>query len=548
MSFKTFSELVISVASSTKTLEKEEALIYYFENVAAEEKIWALALFTGRKIKKPFTTTQMKNWCIEVADIPEWLFEECYQNVGDISETIALLLPDFQNSNGESLQEQIVFLQNLATLSDENKKDLLIDKWLRLSINERFVFNKLISGNFRIGVSAQTVINALSKQLKIDAPVLSHRLAGKWTAEETTFNELIFGTHLNTDLSKPYPFYLAYPLEENLETLGNVSTWQAEWKWDGIRGQIVFRNGEIFIWSRGEELITEKFPELQALKNFIPEGTVLDGEIITFKNEKPLPFQTLQTRIGRKNLSKKILEEAPAAFIVYDLMEWNGQDARELQLLERRHLLENIFANGPRCGVYKQHLQNQALLLSPTIQFNSWEELSQIRKKSREMNSEGLMLKRKTSIYQVGRKRGDWWKWKVEPFSVDAVLVAAQKGHGRRANLYTDYTFALRDGENLVTFAKAYSGLTDKEFAEVDAFVKQHIIEKFGPVRTVKPELIFEIGFEGIAQSNRHKCGVAVRFPRMLRWRKDKKLEDADTVERLKALLTISATNDFTST
>lgn len=545
MSFKTFSELVISIASSTKTLEKEEALIYYFENVAAEEKIWALALFTGRKIKKPFTTTQMKSWCIEVADIPEWLFEECYQNVGDLSETIALLLPDFQNNNGETLQEQIAFLQQLGTLSDENKKELLIDKWLRLSINERFVFNKLISGNFRIGVSAQTVINALSKQLKIDAPVLAHRLAGKWTAAETTFNELIFGTHLNTDLSKPYPFYLAYPLEESLETLGNVSTWQAEWKWDGIRGQIVFRNGEIFIWSRGEELITEKFPELQALKNFIPEGTVLDGEIVTFKNEKPLPFQTLQTRIGRKNLSKKILEEAPAAFIVYDLMEWKGQDVRELQLLERRHLLENIFENGSKCGVYKQHLQHKALLLSPTIQFNSWEELSQIRKKSREMNSEGLMLKRKTSIYQVGRKRGDWWKWKVEPFSIDAVLVAAQKGHGRRANLYTDYTFALRDGENLVTFAKAYSGLTDKEFFEVDAFVKQHIIEKFGPVRTVKPELIFEIGFEGIAQSNRHKCGVAVRFPRILRWRKDKKLEDADTVERLKALLTISATKDL---
>lgn len=540
MSFKAFTELVIAVSASTKTLDKEDALIHYFETVDEKEKIWALALLTGKKIKKPFTSAEMKKWCLEVAKIPGWLFEECYQNVGDLSETIALLLPDCPNNNNETLQDQISFLQHLATLPDDKKKELLIGKWLQLSVNERFVFNKLISGNFRIGVSTQTVIHALSKQMKIESPVLSHRLAGKWNAADSSFHDLIFGTHLNTDLSKPYPFYLAYSLSENPETLGNVSAWQAEWKWDGIRGQIVLRNGEIFIWSRGEELITEKFPEFHSFSSFLPQGIVLDGEIVTFKNEKLQSFQTLQTRIGRKNVTKKILEVAPAAFIAYDLMEWNGQDFRKQPLVKRREILERIFTNGKVCGTFYQHQNSNALLLSPVIHFKSWKELSEMRNQSRKMNSEGLMLKRKTSIYQVGRKRGDWWKWKVEPLSVDAILVAAQKGHGRRSSLYTDYTFALRDGENLVTFAKAYSGLTDKELSEVDSFVKKNVLEKFGPVRTVKPELVFEIGFEGIAESKRHKCGVAVRFPRILRWRKDKQVEDADTIESLKALLTIS--------
>jgi DNA ligase-1 len=341
--------------------------------------------------------------------------------------------------------------------------------------------------------------------------------------------DLLSETSLNSDHSKPYPFYLAYALEDEPGTLGDPSDWQAEWKWDGIRGQMIKRNGELFVWSRGEELMTDKFPEYDTIRDLLPEGLVLDGEIIPSLEGRPLPFALLQTRIGRKNLTKKQLQETPITFFVYDLIEYEGRDFRESTLVERRAILEKVVsaANHP------------ALILSPVIDFKSWEELTNVRMKSRDMGSEGIMLKRKKSIYQVGRKRGDWWKWKIDPLVIDCVMIYAQKGHGRRSNLYTDYTFAVRDGDNLVAFTKAYSGLTDKEFGQVDAFVKSHSIEKFGPVRTVKPELVFEIAFEGIAASNRHKSGVALRFPRINRWRKDKKPHEINTLEDLKKMLEI---------
>ncbi|MGZ5287529.1 MAG: cisplatin damage response ATP-dependent DNA ligase, partial [Flavisolibacter sp.] len=303
--------------------------------------------------------------------------------------------------------------------------------------------------------------------------------------------------------------------------------WQAEWKWDGIRGQIIKRNGELFVWSRGEELMTEKFPEYHTLKDQLPDGLALDGEIIPSVDGKPLPFALLQTRIGRKNVTKKQLQESPIAFFAYDLLEYEGEDWRNRTLNERRAQLEKLIAS----------VNRPALIISPVVQYNSWNELATLRKGSREMGAEGFMLKRKASVYQVGRKRGDWWKWKIDPLTIDAVMIYAQKGAGRRSNLYTDYTFAVRDGEKLVAFTKAYSGLTDKEFAQVDYFVKRNAIEKFGPVRTVKPELVFEIAFEGIAASNRHKSGVALRFPRISRWRKDKKPEEINTLDDLKKML-----------
>jgi DNA ligase-1 len=312
-----------------------------------------------------------------------------------------------------------------------------------------------------------------------------------------------------------------------LHELGEPVEWQAEWKWDGIRGQLIRRNHELFVWSRGEELMTEKFPEYHLLQNHLPDGTALDGEILPWENDAPLPFNVLQTRIGRKNLSKKILQSAPLVFVAYDLLEWEGEDFRGQPLSERREQLARLVASA----------SHPVLKLSPVVEFETWEELADLRLRAREVGSEGLMLKRKSSAYQVGRRRGDWWKWKVDPLTVDCVLVAAQKGHGRRANLYTDYTFAVRDGDQLVTLTKAYSGLTDQEFYEVDAFIKKNILDKFGPVRTVKPELVFEIGFEGIAPSNRHKSGVALRFPRMLRWRKDKTVGEIDTLEGVRGLL-----------
>ena len=379
------------------------------------------------------------------------------------------------------------------------------------------------------------IVNALAKSVKVAASVIAHCISGNWNPAVTTFDDLLSETVAATDFSKPYPFYLAYAVDEDVTKLEDEKLWQAEWKWDGIRGQIIKRNNDFFVWSRGEELLTEKFPEYNNFKDQLQNGTVIDGEIIslatTAKEEhfKPLPFAALQTRIGRKTITKKQLTEAPVGFIAYDLLEFNGEDIRYKSMAERRQLLEQLIAQ----------TNHPALHISPVISFLSWPQLGLSRSQSREMGSEGIMLKRKSSPYQAGRKRGDWWKWKIDPLTIDAVMIYAQKGHGRRSNLYTDYTFAVKDGDKLVPFTKAYSGLTDKEFAQVDSFVKRNSIEKFGPVRTVKPDLVFEIAFEGIAASNRHKSGVALRFPRMNRWRTDKKPGEINTLDDLKKMLTI---------
>ncbi|MBS1611387.1 MAG: ATP-dependent DNA ligase [Bacteroidetes bacterium] len=538
---KRFAQLIEEVTASTKTTDKTSAIVRYFTHANAEDKIWVLALFTGRRLKRTISSTRLHEWAADLAGIPLWLFEETYHNVGDLSETIALILPESNSQTDKPLHYWMEYLNELSTRTDEEKKEGIINAWYELGTAERFVFNKLMSATFRIGVSQGVVVNALAKLYNVDAQVITHRIIGKWDPFTTNFEELLTGEHIDTDVSKPYPFYLAYPLEEGLESLGNVKDWQAEWKWDGIRGQIIKRKGELFVWSRGEELITEKFPEYQQLLEYIPDGTAIDGEVICFNNNGPMPFSILQTRIGRKNVSKKILEDAPVVFLAYDIIEYNGEDIRSNTQQERRVILERIVDEVRLQYADKHEVKPEepfVLQLSPLVEVETWDELTSKREMSRDMLSEGIMLKRKESIYQTGRKRGDWWKWKVEPLSIDCVLVAAQKGSGRRSSLYTDYTFAVRDKDGkLITFAKAYSGLTDKEFAQVDDFVKRNILEKFGPVRTVKPQLVFELGFEGIAASSRHKSGVAVRFPRMLRWRKDKPVEEINTLDDLKALL-----------
>ena len=501
----------------------------YFNAARDEDKLWMLALFTGRRPKRAVNSTRLHEWAAEAAKLPLWLFEESYQNVGDLAETIALILPEPTETSNKSLSAWVEFLIQLKELAEPVRKLEILKAWDSLGVRQRFVFNKLMTGGFRIGVSKQLVINALAKTYELEPAVVAHRISGKWMPSSTTFQSLLDGEDVDTDASKPYPFYLAYALEDKPQELGDLNKWQAEWKWDGIRGQIIKRKNEIFVWSRGEELMTEKFPEYQLLLNHLPNGIALDGEIIPWREGSPLPFNLLQTRIGRKNITKKILEAAPLVFIAYDLLELDYQDFREKSMQERRKKLEEIV----------KIANHSVLLISPIITKNNWEELAEERKRSREIGSEGLMLKRKNSVYRTGRKRGDWWKWKVDPLTIDCVLTAAQKGHGRRANLYTDYTFAIRNGDQLVTLTKAYSGLTDKEFVEVDRFIKKNILEKFGPVRTVKPELVFEIAFEGIAPSKRHKSGVALRFPRMVRWRRDKKVNEANTLEDVHALLNL---------
>ncbi|MBC7721381.1 MAG: ATP-dependent DNA ligase [Pedobacter sp.] len=538
LGFRGFATLVNILGTSTKNNEKLKALQHYFLTANDKDKVWVIAIFSGRRPKRIINSTILKFWCTELINLPLWLFEECYHTVGDLGETIALLLPQciiVEPQNEFTLSHYLEEFIRLEKAEEPIKKEFIINTWMQLSQDERFVFNKLITGGFRIGVSQKMIVNALAKTTNIEASNIAHLISGNWNPSTTSFTDLLSETHAGKDFSKPYPFYLAYALEAEPTTLGDINEWQAEWKWDGIRGQIIKRNNELFVWSRGEELMTDKFPEYQILKVLLPNGTVLDGEIIPTKDLLPLPFSLLQTRIGRKNITKKQLQEAPISFFAYDLLEYNFEDYRTKPLVERRLMLENIINT-----LFTSNQQLSTIIqLSPIIQKNTWDELIELRKLSRDMGSEGIMLKRKSSTYQVGRKVGDWWKWKIEPMVIDAVMIYAQKGHGRRSNLYTDYTFAVKDGDKLITFTKAYSGLTDKEFNEVDAFVKANSIEKFGPVRTVKPQLVFEIAFEGIAASSRHKSGVALRFPRISRWRKDKKTDEINTLEDLKKMLLI---------
>lgn len=525
---KHFTDLFLRLDRTNKTNEKVEALKAYFLTAPDEDKIWALAVFTGRRPPSVFKRSQLHEWALELTGIPDWLFRESYASVGDMAETISLMLPtSVSTENERSLNEWFRSLVRLSGASDEEKKTFLTNAWRQLSPYEVFVFNKLLMGSLRIGVSQTLVIRSIGEAVGQDPAVISHRIMGKWDPLVVTFNDLIHSENASDELSRPYPFYLAYAIEGELEDLGEANDWFAEWKWDGIRSQLIIRKSQLFVWSRGEELVTDKFPELHALKNRLEDGTVIDGEILCFSGDRPMPFNVLQTRIGRKNITKKILSEAPIVLMAYDILEFGSQDIRTKTQQQRRELLEQIVGQ----------VSLPMLRLSPLVGHTTWDELRAFHKQSRERGAEGFMLKRKGATYQVGRKKGDWWKWKVDPLSVDAVLVYANKGSGRRSELYTDYTFAVWDNGKLIPFAKAYSGLTDEEIKEVDRFIRQNTLEKFGPVRTVKPELVFEIGFEGINKSTRHKSGIAVRFPRMLRFRKDKPAKEADTLETLRSIL-----------
>ncbi len=522
-----FAELIHRLDQTTKTGDKLEALAWFFKHASATDSVWVIAIFSHRRPKRQVRTKQLRTWCQEKAGIPDWLFEESYQAVGDLAETIALLLPSATGTHSQSLTEWINWLQDMGKDTEEVKKTKILSAWDQFTSLERFVFNKLITGGFRIGVSQNLLIQALATHTGLSQAQVAHRLMGNWNPDKISLHELLNPDDQGEDQSKPYPFFLANPIEASFQESFSISEWLAEWKWDGIRGQLIRREQQSFIWSRGEELVNEKFPEVLEFLEMVPDGTVLDGELLAFKEGIPLPFSILQTRITRKTLSKKVLLDAPVSFIAFDLLEWEGKDLRNEPLSHRKALLEELV----------QSLNHPRFNLSETLTFNSWEELTGVREHARELQTEGLMLKKKDSTYETGRKRGAWWKWKIDPLHIDGVLIYAQKGHGRRADLFTDYTFGLWDGEVLVSFAKAYSGLTDAEIREVDAYVKKNTKEKFGPVRTVTPGLVFEIAFEGIQASPRHKSGVAVRFPRIARWRKDKTIDQANNLDDLKALL-----------
>ena len=527
---KLFTDLFNEIDQTTKTNAKVAALLSYFKKASEKDLIYAIALLTGNRPKRPVKTSALREWAAEMASIPSWLFDDSYYVVGDLAETIALLLPEAETNKDYSLHEIILALEKIGNLSEEEKKEPILNFWNSLNQTELFIFNKLITGNFRIGVSKQLVIKALAKFLEKEDTSIAHSLMGKWNPATENL-ETLFTEEPGKKNYLPYPFYLAYPLENEIETLGDIYNWIIEPKLDGIRGQLIVRDNSLFVWSRGEDLLTDKFPEFENLQNILPDGTVLDGEIIPFKDDTFMDFSSMQTRIGRKNLTKNILNNVPLIMVCYDLLEWKGEDIRQQPLEKRRALLIELLSGLPATA---------PLVLSKAIDFKNWEEVAEFRTTAREAQCEGVMLKRKESPYEVGRKRGNWWKWKTVPMTIDGVLIYAQSGHGRRANLFTDYTFAVwGPDEKLLPFAKAYSGLTDKELLSIDNWIKRNTIEKFGPVRSVTPHHVFEIAFEGIAESSRHKSGIALRFPRILRWRKDKKASEANTIEELKDWLKI---------
>jgi len=526
---KNFSALFQELDSTTSTKEKLNALINYFKHTSKDDALVALALFNGWRPPKVINATQLRQLAAETAGIPLWLLDESYHLTGDLAETISLVFSESkcQNENVSiTLRELVRKICQINNCGFEDKTAFIQETWSSFSRSERFIFNKLLSGGFRIGVASKMVIEAFSKAYDLEPVNVTQKISGDWNPLNEKWTEFIEPS--NSFTIKPFPFCLAYPIENGEMPSGSPSDYLIEYKWDGIRGQIACSRNQVLVWSRGGESLNDAFPELRKTAEKLPPDTVLDGEILVIRNGKVALFSELQKRIGRKKPTTKLLSNYPACFKAFDLLQLEGEDLRSHSLYERRRLLESLGLD-----------QNDFICINDKLLAATWEDVAHLRREASKFGAEGIMLKYLEAPYYSGRKRGVWWKWKVDPFTIDAVLIYAQAGHGRRAGLYTDFTFALWHKGQLVPFAKAYSGLTDKEMGELNKFIQQNTIQKFGPVRSVLPELVFELAFEGIQASNRHKSGVAVRFPRILRPRPDKKAQDADTLEQLLQLISI---------
>lgn len=536
---KRFTQLFLDVDATTSTNAKIKAIQQYFHDESPENAVWALHLLMSKTRKRLITSRVLREIFLQISEIPEWLFEESASHVGDTAETIALLLRDTSiqptgssTAGGETplhewMELVIPQVKEIDDKESDRLKNLVIDWWANLQDDEIFVLNKVLTGAFRMGASAKLVVKALAAEYGLTEAVLTHRLMGDIETTGEFYQALVDPDETDASPSRPYPFFLAAPIDVEKFATEPMDQWQAEWKWDGIRAQLIYRKGQLFTWSRGEDLITHQFPEFESAIGLIPDGTVLDGEIVCWDGKKPLDFNFLQKRLGRKRVTKKLMAENPVHFIAYDLLEKGGEDIRTVPLQLRRAAMTALI---------DQHVSEFISYAEP-LTFETFEALEDWRSQSRAMGAEGLMLKALDSPYLVGRKRGYWWKHKVDPMTLDAVMIYAQAGTGKRSNLFTDYTFALWKGDTLVPFTKAYSGLDNAEIEKLDRWIRRHTTEKFGPVRSVEPFHVFEIGFEGIAESKRHKSGIAVRFPRILRWRTDKPTVEADTIESAIALL-----------
>lgn len=531
---KRFAALYQELDRSTATLDKRAALVAYFRDAPPRDAVWALYLLAGGKVssarRKIAAVGELRAWASAASNTPPWLVDASYDQVGDLAETLALLVPDPEHAAPERgladwIEEVLV---PIANRDEAERRDVIVTAWLGLPFDERLVFNKLLTGALRVGVSQRMVQQALAEMSGVPIARIAQRMLGAWSPSPAFLRDLLSAEDLPGDRQQPYPFFLASPLEVEPSTLGAIDDWLVEWKWDGIRAQLIRRHGEVALWSRGEERLDGRFPEVEAAAAALDVDAVLDGELLAWQDDtaEPMPFSALQTRIQRLKPGPKWLAEAPVRMLAYDLLELDGADLRDLPQTERRQQLEALLLRHP----------DPRLRLSPLVPLTDWDAARTLREQSRERGVEGFMLKRASAAYQSGRRRGDWWKWKIDPLTIDAVLLYAQSGHGRRSTLYTDYTFGVWQGDALVPIAKAYSGLDDKEILELDRWLRAHTRERFGPVRSVEPVQVFELGFEGVNLSKRHKSGVAVRFPRILRWRRDKPAAEADQLDTLKAL------------
>ena len=546
-----FAKLYQRLDETTKTNDKVSAMRDYFSQASGSDAAYALYFLLGNKLKPSLPTRIIRRAARLGAEVPEWLFEETYQWVGDLAETAAAMAKGRSQGGQETLSETIAerLLPLLRSASgtqrstrksplssdrrmemDESLASTLVELWSRYDLLERFVFNKLLTGNLRVGVSAKLVTKALSQWCGVPSEELCHRMMGEWEPSETFFKQLVAPEYSGSSPAKPYPFCLAHPLPQGYSEENSVVDFLAEWKWDGIRAQLVRRAGRTYLWSRGEELLEGRFPEIECAAEGLPDGLVLDGEVLGYRDGVPLAFTLLQRRIQRRKPGVKLLGEVPVVFIAFDILEHEGKDVRQEAYQKRRSLLESLDWGGGACG-------GQAMRISEVFSFSDWGALFQKRDTAREHGSEGLMLKHRQGRYDVGRVTGTWWKSKVTPYTVDAVLVYAQRGHGRRAGMFSDYTFALWEEDRLVPFAKAYSGLSDQEIVRVDRWIKENTQKKFGPVHEVPAVLVMELAFENLQESSRHKSGIAVRFPRIVRWREDKRAGDADRLDDIRKML-----------
>lgn len=538
-----FEQLYVALDNTTSTNRKVQAMSAYFAKAASSDAAWAVYFLSGRRLKSVVPSSVLRSWLVECSELPTWLVEETYESVGDLAETIALLVSEPDGHRAGAIREVSLTnwvnerIEGLRNTDVYTQNQRVKHWWKSLPYGQCYVVNKLLTGGLRVGVSQALLARSIAQHASLDRAVVLHRLMGDWSPNADFWEQLIAKDEGETLSSRPYPFCLASPLTEPPEALGDVNEWLAEWKWDGVRAQVIRRDGQTYIWSRGEELITERFPEVASAASQLPDGTVLDGEILAWDANGVLPFSALQRRIGRKKVGKKLLTEVPCCLLVYDQMEQGNTDIRQQPMNHRRAVLESTLKRWAQESSDSVAAALPGLRISVQHKVSSWDELHAIRAESRVERVEGLMLKHYSALYETGRKRGLWWKWKVEPYTVDAVLLYAQAGHGRRSNLYTDYTFGVWNDDELVPVAKAYSGLNNDEINTLDKWIRKNTLEKFGPVRAVEKHHVFELAFEGINASTRHKSGIAVRFPRIVRWRHDKSVRDADSLDDVRKLM-----------